>query len=638
MNKIKGKLFVTAFSFIMACLMLFTASCSQSGKMDGDDGNNPSDGGEVTDTPDDNKPDGGDAPLPDEYGFAQENLFIGDSYVDKYFWTTFDMDFPENSVNEGVGGTKVQRWIDDSSALAEKYNPENIVVHIGVNDVNLGASDMQTSAALGNMFTVYLEKFPEAQIWWTTIEPNNYNGGAFLSKYESVNAAAKRFAEDWERLQVIDTASLIGGDGKDGKTVSKWYNPDGLHFNSDGYALWADTIRLALGKAPRNGTLTEGFGDGEKYYASSGFRVVRDEDGDYAENVCSRYNYLYFKDAKDTDIYAEANLYVGLNTQPDQYSEAGIALRTETRIVFFFIDINTGGRIPAFEERENKYGHRYVKDADGDWTRPSGGYYYLGSRYNQTWKDFAIMKSGGTVYFMVHGQIIFEDSTSFSATDEVEALVIAKNVKLRVKNPVTITGSGEVGAKLASVKDVAPSADIVIDGLASNWNPEILANKGVYVDKNMNRMEVSGFLGESGVYLYVKLHTTKTFSVMQNYSGGDWYKNPNIEFNFEVLPTQHLNNSYVAVQQGQEKIAYKGLCNQDNTRISFDESNKTALHDIGYEIFIPYQANAPKGKPYLTVELGCQFGNGEGMFEGNPFWLKPSLVITPRGVDLSVYK
>ena len=144
-------------------------------------------------------------------------LFLGDSYME--FWKTSGIaehvaQLPSYA-NEGVGGTKVNQWTERVAEMAMRYNPENIVFHIGVNDVD----DDQVSAnvtytRLMDLFDNYHEVFPQATIYWVSLIPNEMFSGN-TTTYNEVNSSVHQYAQEnasW--LKYIDaTTPFTAADG-----------------------------------------------------------------------------------------------------------------------------------------------------------------------------------------------------------------------------------------------------------------------------------------------------------------------------------------------------------------------------------------------------------------------------------------
>lgn len=171
-------------------------------------------------------------------------LYFGDSFVDMYHWKTFEEDVNDaNAVNVGIGGTKIQQWIDHFDDYILRYNPEKVVVHIGVNDIDGGTSGEAAYALLEELFALFAEKLPNTEIYYISVSPSvNY-----WARHEEVDAVNERVAvlsASNENLHFIDLASELYNE--DRSYVREELYADGLHLNDMGYAIWNRLIKQAL--------------------------------------------------------------------------------------------------------------------------------------------------------------------------------------------------------------------------------------------------------------------------------------------------------------------------------------------------------------------------------------------------------
>lgn len=194
----------------------------------------------------------------DEYKIvteAKDYLFLGDSYIDTAFWYTYDNVFGTlSAANEGVGGTKTSYWMSMVETMKLMYAPKNIVIHIGVNDIDDGNTTGETTIGrLDALIDAYQSAFPETNIYYVGLVHNMMFQNKW-AEYDKVNAHMKALAQDDPKLNFIDMAQYITANEK-GSTMS-WFNADGLHYGVDGYAVLNREIYKALGiqrTASKNG-------------------------------------------------------------------------------------------------------------------------------------------------------------------------------------------------------------------------------------------------------------------------------------------------------------------------------------------------------------------------------------------------
>jgi|AGTN01.2.fsa_nt_gi hypothetical protein len=364
-----------------------------------------------------------------QFRTAQENveyLFVGDSYVDKSFWRDFDVSYlGVDAVNIGVAGTKIPYWVSDF--FKSKYIPQNIIIHIGVNDINdAGQSAVAVAANLQNYFEKILDDFPGVDIYYISLTPNNFgsNYEGHWMDYQAVNAAVVQMASENEKIHYIDFAAFLGPEA--GSPVKQYYLTDGLHLNSDGYALWDKAIKSALGIDRPDGASV--LGDSADYGYSSGWKF----DGETAENFGPAEQQLYFSGEKQLELYAEAEISVKGLTQADNYPKFGIALKSANKTLFYYVDSYVFS---------NNAGSYVIRNSGADWQWASSPQTVsLGSvSYDNNFKKLAIFKYDGKIYLFADGSVIMTINDLFGADEPVAVSIMLFSLDLQVRNALLIT-------------------------------------------------------------------------------------------------------------------------------------------------------------------------------------------------------
>lgn len=167
-------------------------------------------------------------------------LFIGDSFVDTYRWTTFyNQMHADELVNIGVGGTKIEYWQANIQKLLMSYNPEHIVMHIGINDINSGTTGNNTYAQLVTLFNDIHAALPNTKIHFILISPSINNWGRW-DQTVIANQQIKVLADGLDYLNYIDlTSDLLG---ENNQPIAALYS-DGLHLSAEGYVIWEARIK-----------------------------------------------------------------------------------------------------------------------------------------------------------------------------------------------------------------------------------------------------------------------------------------------------------------------------------------------------------------------------------------------------------
>lgn len=188
------------------------------------------------------------------FGFVHEDyrrssvqtLVIGDSYTDRVYWQNFNAEMADvEGVTAGVNGTKVEFWQSMARGI-ELYNPANIVIHIGVNDINGGESATSCGNAIVSLIEDLCGRIDGVNIFYVSIE-NNLAYQSNHTKYEQSNAIVKAYADENADVTYIDTNALMRSEGA--MLSNGGYSSDNLHLSEEGYGIWSklicDTIAAA---------------------------------------------------------------------------------------------------------------------------------------------------------------------------------------------------------------------------------------------------------------------------------------------------------------------------------------------------------------------------------------------------------
>lgn len=386
----------------------------------------------------------------------KDYLFIGDSYMDTAFWYTYGSTFGNEAANEGVGGTKTEYWLNQLAAMQALYSPENIIVHIGVNDIDDGnTSGEECILRLNRLIAAYEEAFPNANIYYVGLVHNMMFKNKW-AEYDKVNAHMAEMAENDAKLNYIDMAKYIVADEEN--STMRWFNGDGLHYSVDGYAVLTREILGALGI--ERTVSANGLGDVTVEGApaltySAGWKV--DENGVW-ENKGVAESQLFISDLYTAeDFYAEAKISVaGLNAY-DAYPKAGLAIRTTEATYFWGLDcalhINDNGnhftnnwsmvfRRPEVINRD--------WDWDGCWTN---GYKYVNPvsfdyKVDHSFKTLAIARKGNTFYFIADDLIVGTLENIIPSDMEVAVSVFNFNMDMYAKDASAIVGADNVAYRM----------------------------------------------------------------------------------------------------------------------------------------------------------------------------------------------
>ena len=174
-------------------------------------------------------------------------LFVGDSFFE--FWrnkTGIDENFATafngfDVANVGISGTQAREWRSMRKKLIDPYEPANVVLNIGINDVDDNNLDGESTAE-------HIMALCE-DIWSTNPNCNIYYcsitrcAGYFASKWQfhsQSNEIMKANAQANEKLHYLDIMEVWGDN------FANYEQSDGLHPNTAGYEVFKTIIKAQV--------------------------------------------------------------------------------------------------------------------------------------------------------------------------------------------------------------------------------------------------------------------------------------------------------------------------------------------------------------------------------------------------------
>lgn len=376
-------------------------------------------------------------------------LFAGDSYMEflirygVYDELTADI---AAKANVGVGGTQVPYWTDTSRVgiLEKQYDPEKIVFHIGVNDINgAGRSADQVYADLQTLFGLYHTSFPDAQIYWVSLIPNTLHPNN-TAKYVDLNSQVETLAESTDYLNYIDATTAFTSSYDDNDIPlarPNVFKIDGLHLNEDyGYPLWMKIIKDALGYTTNNG---DTFGYNASYYMpTAGWTYgagTATNTGD--QEAVTYYNKLQYS----SDIYLELDIKSTETYNSDPYPKVGLILRNDEMTLFAYLDLE-----PALlsQGNVNIVYRGLTSDGKGmtDWSwSNTAGAFATQQDCTQDFVHLGFGKLGNIVFVTIDGVKVLEwDASGATAADKFVAGVLGFNSKIEVQSATGTNVASEI--------------------------------------------------------------------------------------------------------------------------------------------------------------------------------------------------
>ncbi len=174
-----------------------------------------------------------------------KTLFIGSSSFTK--WKNLGQDLPEYApLNRAFGGSTLLDVIRYRTAIFEKYNPEQIVIYCGENDV--ASSDTVTGKIVFDRFILlykYIrEKFPKMNIYYISLKPSPLRW-SMRDRMMDANKQIEAFCEKQKHTYFI---SIWDQMLEKSKPIPSIFIEDSLHMNKKGYEIWMREIRKKVKK------------------------------------------------------------------------------------------------------------------------------------------------------------------------------------------------------------------------------------------------------------------------------------------------------------------------------------------------------------------------------------------------------
>lgn len=177
-------------------------------------------------------------------------VFIGDSITDLYVLDDYYADLPLATYNRGIGGDTTSGVLKRLKVSLFDIAPSKIVLMIGTNDVNGKVSSDVILQRYEEILQKIYEALPTVELYCMSLIPQNED----IEKYSSVSVAdntetilalnqeisvlAQSFGATY-----LDLFSLVANENN---RLIKTYSDDGLHLNTNGFAVWTALIKPYL--------------------------------------------------------------------------------------------------------------------------------------------------------------------------------------------------------------------------------------------------------------------------------------------------------------------------------------------------------------------------------------------------------
>lgn len=171
-----------------------------------------------------------------------ENLFIGDSYFEFWYYDKFsgitfkNLYNPKHDLNLGLGGTKFIDWFEYIPLLKDLKEPKNIIINLGFNDLHSNYSPRKVYSDFKKALNMLKEYFPNSNYYLLNI----VNSPAFpnyLEKENELNRMMEKHQRD-NNITIIHNSERIN----EIQVNENCFDEDGVHLNPLGYEIMKKEI------------------------------------------------------------------------------------------------------------------------------------------------------------------------------------------------------------------------------------------------------------------------------------------------------------------------------------------------------------------------------------------------------------
>ena len=339
-----------------------------------------------------------------------DTLIFGDSYTDSEFFRNLKHYFKgKNFYGRGISGSKASEWLNTYFDNIIVSQPKDVVIHIGVNDIDDGhdRTGESTFNTISELINKIHEHLPNTNIHWITITDNHFVGiyeegvNPYLDAYHYVNNHMKSLAETLSFLSVIDYAAKTEGQ------ISLFLT-DGLHPNGMGYDMLTDLIYEELGFTRQVGTI---FGKAGKLVTSFGYDLSHDNEQVVETNGYNNQYAWVNTESPKSSFSLEAEI-TALKVNNDDWPKMGLVIKSGEEMIFFFVDMYanlTGKKVGYVYHRNNinEWGSSF------DWSTAQTSDDLDINYANGNYVKMSISYNSGQLTLSIDGQQIFSLNNVF---------------------------------------------------------------------------------------------------------------------------------------------------------------------------------------------------------------------------------
>jgi lysophospholipase L1-like esterase len=167
-------------------------------------------------------------------------LLIGSSSFTN--WKDVAKYFPDKTIiNRGFGGSSLPHLIMYAEDIIFKYNPKQIIIYCGENDLTGGPSITADTIfeRLKSLHQLIRSRYKKVPVAYISMKPSP-SREKYLETMQKANELIKNFMEKQKKSTYIDVYHSMYD--AEGKMLTNIFLSDKLHMNAAGYKIWQGII------------------------------------------------------------------------------------------------------------------------------------------------------------------------------------------------------------------------------------------------------------------------------------------------------------------------------------------------------------------------------------------------------------
>ncbi|HEX9512054.1 MAG TPA: GDSL-type esterase/lipase family protein [Puia sp.] len=171
--------------------------------------------------------------------FEPKMIFYGSSSI--RLWESLDQDFSAyQPVNLGFGGSTLAACVWFFDRLLTPYRPESIIVYAGDNDLGDGRNPEEVFIFFRQLVASTRQRFGNIPLAFISIKPSISRWNIVDSIRYTNKIIEEEIKKEGNNLHFINVYNRMTDNS--GYPKREFLDPDGLHINEKGYALWKEIL------------------------------------------------------------------------------------------------------------------------------------------------------------------------------------------------------------------------------------------------------------------------------------------------------------------------------------------------------------------------------------------------------------